>query len=105
MSDLAEERPPVSETAITQYLMEQIIILHPHQQASIDPDRPFNELGVDSLDAVSLAGNIEEHFAITIDPVEFFDYPTPSNLARIIAARSASMSSESTATRQSISGL
>jgi len=102
MSDLVDGSTPASETVIAGYLMEQIAILHPPKQASCGPDSPFNELGVDSLDAVSLAGIIEERFAITIDPVEFFDYPTPSALARMIAARCALTSADATATDQAI---
>lgn len=76
-----------SEAAIARFLVEQIATLYRREVASIDPDRPFIELGIDSLDAMSLAGDIQEHFAIDMDPSEFFDHPTPNHLARMIAAR------------------
>jgi acyl carrier protein len=34
----------------------------------IDLFRPFSDYGLDSMDAVVMAGEMEEHFAIEIDP-------------------------------------
>lgn len=83
------EHAPVVAAEVCALLVARIAALRKRDPAAIDPDRPFNELGVDSLDAVTLVGDIEERFAIAIDPIELFDHPTPSELARMIAARSA----------------
>lgn len=87
MSDAA---PAITEAGVTALLVARIAILRKRDPASVDPSRPFNELGIDSLDAVTLVGDIEDRFAIAIDPAELFDHPTPCDLARMIAARSAS---------------
>jgi acyl carrier protein len=59
-------------------------------ESEIDLYRPFSDHGLDSMDAVVMAGEMEEHFAIEIDPglflqetmtmgelIEQFDLPKP----------------------------
>jgi acyl carrier protein len=79
---------PATEAEITERLVMQIAIIRKREPATVDPTRPFNELGIDSLDAMALVGDIEDSFAVVVDPAELFDYPTPGDLARMIAARS-----------------
>jgi acyl carrier protein len=54
--------------------------------AAIDPLRPLAEMGVDSVHAVSLVGDVEAHFDIDVDPTMIFDYPTLSHIAEYIGA-------------------
>jgi acyl carrier protein len=54
--------------------------------AAIDPMRPLAEMGVDSVHAVSLVGDVEAHFDIDVDPTMIFDYPTLSHIAEYIGA-------------------
>jgi acyl carrier protein len=53
--------------------------------AAIEPTRPLAEMGVDSVHAVSLVGDVEAHFDIDVDPTMIFDYPTLSRIADYIA--------------------
>jgi acyl carrier protein len=53
---------------------------------TIDPMVPLAEMGVDSVHAVSLVGDVEVHFDIDVDPTMIFDYPTLSHIAEYIAA-------------------
>jgi len=46
---------------------------------------PLAEMGVDSVHAVSLVGEIEAHFDIDVDPTLIFDYPTISHIAGYIS--------------------
>lgn len=85
--------PGSTESEITAFVVARIAILRHRDPDTVDIDRAFNELGVDSLDAVSLVGDIEERFAVVIDPVELFDHPTPSALAIMIATRISSHAS------------
>jgi len=39
--------------------------------AEIDLFQPFTRYGLDSMDAVVMAGEMEEHFAVEIDPALF----------------------------------
>jgi acyl carrier protein len=52
--------------------------------AAIDPMLPLAEMGVDSVHAVSLVGDVEAHFDIDVDPTMIFDYPTLSHIAGFI---------------------
>lgn len=83
------ERVPTTEDEITTMLVSQIAALRKCDPTTIDPRRPFNAMGVDSLDALTLIAEVEATFKIHIDDAEIFDYPTPCDLARMIALRSA----------------
>jgi len=52
---------------------------------SVEPMVPLAEMGVDSVHAVSLVGEIEAHFDIDADPTMIFDYPTLSHIAEYIS--------------------
>lgn len=51
---------------------------------AIDPMVPLAEMGVDSVHAVGLVGDVEAHFDIDVDPTLIFDYPTLSHIADYI---------------------
>lgn len=51
----------------------------------IDPVRPLAELGIDSVSAMSICGEIEDEWDIDVDPTIVFDYPTITDLAGYIA--------------------
>jgi acyl carrier protein len=52
--------------------------------ASINPMVPLAEMGVDSVHAISLVGDVELHFDIDVDLTMIFDYPTLSRIAEFI---------------------
>lgn len=45
---------------------------------------PLAEMGVDSVHAISLVGDIELEFDIDVDPTLIFDYPTLARIAEFI---------------------
>jgi acyl carrier protein len=51
---------------------------------TISPMVPLAEMGVDSVHAISLVGDVELHFDIDVDPTMIFDYPTLSHIADFI---------------------
>ncbi|HVQ50603.1 MAG TPA: acyl carrier protein [Mycobacterium sp.] len=51
---------------------------------AINPMVPLAEMGVDSVHAISLVGDVELHFDIDVDPTMIFDYPTLSGIAEFI---------------------
>ncbi|MBN8525055.1 MAG: acyl carrier protein [Planctomycetes bacterium] len=57
------------------------------EPASIDPLRPFNELGIDSLDAITLTGELERDLGCSIDPAVILEHPTPHAFAIHLASR------------------
>lgn len=42
----------------------------------IDMDMTLHDYGLDSVDAVLMAGELEEAFSVEIDPGTFLQYPT-----------------------------
>ena len=51
---------------------------------AIDPDIPLAEMGVDSVRALGLVGDVEAHWDIDVDPTLVFDYPTLTHIADFI---------------------
>jgi acyl carrier protein len=56
---------------------------------SISPTVPLAEIGVDSVHAVSLAGEIEAKYDIDVEPTLIFDYPTLAQIAEFISTTAA----------------
>ena len=52
---------------------------------AVNPMVPLAEMGVDSVHAISLVGDIEMHFDIDVDPTLIFDYPTLARIAEFIS--------------------
>ena len=52
---------------------------------AVDAMVPLAEMGVDSVHALSLVGEVEAHFDIDVDPTMIFDYPTLSAIAEFIS--------------------
>lgn len=84
---MTADHPLKTLVEIRNYLVLQIAGLRKRDPSSIDPSRPFNELGIDSLDAITLIGDLEARLGIRLDPAELFDYPTPNDLCRMLIAR------------------
>jgi acyl carrier protein len=53
---------------------------------TLEPMVPLAEMGIDSVQAVSLVGEIEAQFDVDVDPTLIFDYPTLSHIAEYISA-------------------
>lgn len=50
----------------------------------IDANVSFHNLGLDSLSAILILHNIEKEFSIDLNPIHFWDYPTPASFAEFI---------------------
>ncbi|MFC0447341.1 acyl carrier protein [Rhodococcus jostii] len=62
------------------------VAFHTDQPPSdVDPDIPLTELGIASVSAVSLCGEIEDQWELELDPTVVFDYPTVAEMAVFIA--------------------
>jgi acyl carrier protein len=52
---------------------------------AVNPMVPLAEMGVDSVHAIGLVGDIEMQFDIDVDPTLIFDYPTLARIAEFIS--------------------
>ncbi len=55
--------------------------------ASVDPERPFGELGIDSLEVIAMTYELEQWLHIAIDPAVIYDFPTPRTFVHHLAQR------------------
>ncbi|WP_345943759.1 phosphopantetheine-binding protein, partial [Streptomyces sp. SID3212] len=55
----------------------------------IDPQLTFSEMGVDSLGAVEIVRDLNQHFGLDLDSVAVYDHPTLDRLADFVDAESA----------------
>nr|BFE83921.1 hypothetical protein GCM10020093_065220 [Planobispora longispora] len=61
----------------------------PDPLSAVDPDRPLEEFGLSSRDAVAVAGELEALLGRELGPTLVWEYPTINRLARGLAAGAA----------------
>ena len=71
---------------ILRWLATRLAVYLEVPATTIDLMVPLAEMGVDSVHAISLVGDVEAHFDIDVDPTMIFDYPTLSHIAEYIGA-------------------
>jgi acyl carrier protein len=60
------------------------VLAHP-DPAALDPDRPFKDLGIDSLTALELRNTLNQRTGLALPPTLALDHPTPTTLATHLA--------------------
>ncbi|MEV6427602.1 acyl carrier protein [Nocardia sp. NPDC051463] len=73
-------------STIQGWLVERIADYTEREPHQVDPTVPLAELGMDSVSAVTLCGEIEDRWSLDIDPTLVFDYPTIAEIAAYLAA-------------------
>ncbi|MEV0335543.1 acyl carrier protein [Nocardia sp. NPDC050717] len=76
---------PQSQSPIQDWLVERVADYTDRAAHQVDPSIPLAELGMDSVSAVSLCGEIEDRWYVEIDPTLVFDYPTITAIAGFLA--------------------
>ncbi|MCV7078095.1 acyl carrier protein, partial [Mycobacterium szulgai] len=69
------------------------VLAHP-DPASLDPDRPFKDLGIDSLTALELRNALAQHTGLTLPPTLIFDHPTPTAIAQYLISQLTSVAAD-----------
>jgi acyl carrier protein len=56
---------------------------------SIDPAEPMATYGLDSVRAITLLAEVEEHLGFEIDPNALWEYPTVASFAQMVVGQMA----------------
>ncbi len=57
---------------------------------AFSPSDQFDAYGLDSVEAVIMAGVMEEEYSVVIEPTELLDHPSIDQFSLVLAARLAS---------------
>lgn len=72
-------------TAVMAYLKTSIAEYTELSADQITAESQLTEIGLQSVDAVLVCGNVEEKFEIEIDPSEIFEHETVGSFAAAVA--------------------
>jgi acyl carrier protein len=81
----ARTRMNDSRRPILRWLTTRVASYLERPASAVDAMVPLAEMGVDSVHAISLVGDVEAHFDIDVDPTMIFDYPTLAHIAEYIS--------------------
>jgi acyl carrier protein len=63
-------------TAVRDWMVRYLAELLQISPRDIDLGKSLGDFGLDSVDAVIMAGELEEHFGVEIDPSVIFEFDT-----------------------------
>ncbi|WP_285778906.1 type I polyketide synthase [Microtetraspora sp. NBRC 13810] len=73
------------EERVAGWLIGRIADMLGTDPGRISPDAPFTQLGLSSMQAVELSGDLEGWAGVTVSPTFAYDYPTIADAARHVA--------------------
>ena len=80
----ADRTPDWTEETLRQWLVDYLVDTLDCSREQIDRGASMHDLGVGSRDAVVLTGRLSELLGRVVSPVEFWQYPTATALARFL---------------------
>ncbi|MFI0406408.1 SDR family NAD(P)-dependent oxidoreductase [Actinomadura sp. 3N508] len=84
-SEAEREATRIGAESIRRYLIEQIARRSGIAVADVDPDRPLEEFGLASRDAVAIAGELEELLERSLPATLVWEHPTIDRLSAALA--------------------
>jgi acyl carrier protein len=77
-------RPGIDE--LRPWLVDRVAEFTERDPATIDPAAPLADLGLDSVYALALCGEIEDHLGLRLEPTLVWDYPSIDALTAHLCA-------------------
>jgi acyl transferase domain-containing protein/thioesterase domain-containing protein/acyl carrier protein len=81
-----DESPAVTEDSVRHYLIDQVARRSRIAIDEVDPDRPLEEFGLASRDAVAIAGELEQMLGRSLPATLVWEYPTINGLSVALAS-------------------
>lgn len=75
-----------SPEAIQVWLLDRVAYYLECAPADIDKSAQLTELGLDSVYALNLCGDVEDHFRLVVEPTMAWDHPTVEAITAYLAA-------------------
>jgi acyl transferase domain-containing protein/acyl carrier protein len=85
----AQDETRISEDSVRRHLIEQIARRSRTTAAEVDPDRPLEEFGLASRDAVAIAGELEQMLGRALPATLVWEHPTINKLSVALAGGAA----------------
>jgi 8-amino-7-oxononanoate synthase len=82
-----QNRKAFTEDEIRKWLVASVATVVKMKPEQIDVTQSFDSFGMDSLQAVSLSGDLEEWLGEELSPTLVWDYPSIDLLVRYLAER------------------
>ncbi|MFD3551600.1 acyl carrier protein [Streptomyces goshikiensis] len=82
MTDTADRTAPVTAEDIRDWLVNRVAFYLEVPADSIPPDAKFVEMGLDSVYAMTMCGDIEDRFELEVEPTIAWDHPTVAALTK-----------------------
>lgn len=87
MKDCTMISNDASVQAVESFLIHAIARFTKQSPEQIAPNAVMIDLGLKSIDAVLLSGEVEDHFRIELDPSTIFEHDTLDSFTREIVVR------------------
>jgi acyl carrier protein len=88
MTDITTpETTGATESPLAQWLLDRIVFYDQVEPALVTLDTPLTELGLDSIYALTLCGDVEDAYGVAVDPIFLGQFGTLRELAEGLNAR------------------
>ncbi|MEU9387379.1 acyl carrier protein [Streptomyces sp. NPDC048279] len=76
----------VSSEPVRTWLVGRVAYYLECAPADVDASAQLTELGLDSVYALSLCGDVEDHYGLVVEPTMAWDHPTVDAITAYLAA-------------------
>jgi acyl carrier protein len=66
----------IDSDSLTAWIIDKLAHLLGVDKGAVDRELQFSDMGIDSIMAVSLVGELETHFGTDLDPTLLYTHPT-----------------------------